>query len=161
VVTTEVLAGREADFDERGLHLSASLDAAPTTGDPALAERLVANLIDNASRHNIRGGRVEVTTAVQGSDAVFTVRNTGAVLAASEIDRLFEPFQRATSDRTSHDGGLGLGLPIVRSIAAAHDADISVNAQVKGGLEVVVRFSLSASDAAPTPVDHGTTAVGH
>ncbi len=79
VVTTEVLAGREADFDQRGLHLSASLDAAPTTGDPALAERLVANLIDNASRHNVRGGRVEVTTAVQGSDAVLSVRNTGAV----------------------------------------------------------------------------------
>jgi signal transduction histidine kinase len=142
VVTTAVLAGREADFDQRGLRLSASLDAAPITGDPALAERLVANLIDNASRHNVRGGRVEVATSADGHDAVFSVRNSGPVLAPSEIDRLFEPFQRATGDRTSHDGGLGLGLSIVQAIATAHDATITARAQSAGGLDVVVRFPL-------------------
>ena len=142
LVTTGVLAGREADFAQRGLHLSGNLDAAPTTGDPALAERLVANLIDNASRHNVGGGRVEVATAVQAGDAVISVRNTGPILPPSEIDRLFEPFQRADVDRTSNDGGLGLGLSIVAAIATAHDAVVSAHTQPTGGLTVVVRFPL-------------------
>jgi signal transduction histidine kinase len=148
VVAAEVLAGREADFAQRGLHLSANLDAAPTTGDPALAERLVANLVDNASRHNVRGGRVEVTTAVRGGDTVLSVRNTGPIVAASEIDRLFEPFQRADVSRTSRDGGLGLGLSIVQAITVAHDATITAVAQPTGGLEIVVRFPVAPRSAA-------------
>jgi signal transduction histidine kinase len=147
VVTSLVLDSREADFDRHTLHLSAGLDAAPTMGDPALAERLVANLIDNALRHNIAGGRVEVATGVRGGGAVFSVRNTGPVLASSEIDRLFEPFQRAEVGRTSRDGGLGLGLSIVQAIATAHDAGISVRAQATGGLEVIVQFPLAVSHA--------------
>jgi signal transduction histidine kinase len=142
VVTTAVLAGREADFAQRGLHLSASLSAAPITGDPALAERLVANLIDNASRHNVSGGRVEVTTSVHGGDAVLSVRNTGPILAPSGVDRLFEPFQRADVIRTGHDGGLGLGLSIVQAIATAHDGSVTAQAQPTGGLDVVTRFPL-------------------
>jgi signal transduction histidine kinase len=160
VVTTAVLGGREADFDRHGLHLSASLDTAPTVGDPALAERLVANLIDNALRHNVVDGRVEVATSVRGGDAVLSVRNTGPILAPSEIDRLFEPFQRATGDRTTYDGGLGLGLSIVQAIATAHDAAISTRAQPAGGLDIVVRFPMShqratvpASDDRTVPAD--------
>lgn len=146
-VTTGVLAGRETDFDRRGLHLSARLEAAPTTGDPALAERLVANLIDNASRHNVRGGRVEVATEVRGGDAVLSVRNTGAVVGASEVGRLFEPFQRAAGDRTSRDGGLGLGLSIVQAIATAHDATVSARAQPRGGLDIEVCFPVAPPGA--------------
>ena len=89
-LTTTVLHGRRADADQRGLRVSARLDPAPTTGDPGLAERLVANLIDNAMRHNVVGGRVEVVTETSGDDAVISVRNTGPVLDGSEIDRLFD-----------------------------------------------------------------------
>jgi signal transduction histidine kinase len=111
----------------------------------------VANLIDNALRHNVTDGHVEVVTEANGDDAVISVRNTGPVLAPSEIDRLFEPFQRADADRISHDGGLGLGLSIVQAIATAHDATISTEARSEGGLEVVVRFP-AAPPSDPTVV---------
>lgn len=137
-----VLNGRHTDAVERGLHVSARLDRAPTIGDQSLAERLVANLVDNAMRHNVPEGRVEVVTEVIGDQAILSVRNTGPILAASEIDRLFEPFQRADVDRTSHDGGLGLGLSIVAAIATAHDATVTAFARPDGGLDVAVRFPL-------------------
>jgi signal transduction histidine kinase len=148
LLTASVLGGRQSDAEHRGLHVSARLDPAPTIGDTELAERLIANLVDNALRHNVAAGQVEVVTESRGGQAVFSIRNTGPLLAPSDIDRLFEPFQRADVDRTSHDGGLGLGLSIVQAIATAHDADVSAGAQPAGGLEVVVRFPLSgASDS--------------
>ncbi|HEY0869795.1 MAG TPA: HAMP domain-containing sensor histidine kinase [Acidothermaceae bacterium] len=148
IVTTAILSGREADANQRGVHVSARLDPAPTTGDLELAERLVANIIDNALRHNVVDGRVEVVTESSNGHAVISVRNTGPSIPPSEIDRLFEPFQRADGERTSYDGGLGLGLSIVQSIATAHDASIRVSAQVTGGLDVVVQFPLAISQAA-------------
>jgi signal transduction histidine kinase len=155
-LATTVLNGRHADAKQRGVHVSARLDPAPTLGDPELAERLVANLIDNALRHNVADGRVEVVTETSDDHALFSVRNTGPILASSDIVRLFEPFQRADVDRTRHDGGLGLGLSIVQAIATAHDAAITARAQPEGGLAVVVRFPIDRSRA-PASADHGTT----
>jgi signal transduction histidine kinase len=153
-VTASVLAGRQADFDERGLRLAANLEVAPTLGDPALAARLVANLIDNAVRHNVPEGRVDVVTDVRNGHAVLAVRNTGPLVGAGEVDRLFEPFQRADGERTSHDGGLGLGLSIVQAIAAAHGATITAHPLPTGGLSVIVGFPLAA-----TQPGHGAAAV--
>jgi signal transduction histidine kinase len=144
LLTAAVLSGRQADANQRGLHVSGRLDPAPTMGDPELAERLVANLIDNALRHNIPDGHVEVVTEAINGHAVFSVRNTGPLLAPAGIDRLFEPFQRADVDRTSYDGGVGLGLSIVQAIATAHDADIIARALPAGGLDVIVRFPIAA-----------------
>ena len=147
-LTASVLSGRQTEASDRGLHVSARLDPAPTVGDPELAERLIANLIDNALRHNMADGHVEVVVESTGGDAVFSVRNTGPVLASSQIDRLFEPFQRADADRISRDGGLGLGLSIVQSIVTAHGATVIAGARPLGGLDVVVRFPLGVAGAA-------------
>ena len=73
--------------------------------------------------------------------ALLTVANTGAVVAAGELERLFEPFARLPRDRiTTADGHHGLGLSIVRAIATAHGATVSARAQPGGGLEVTVAF---------------------
>jgi signal transduction histidine kinase len=143
-LAASVLGGRQAEAANRGLHVSARLDPAPTVGDPELAERLIANLIDNALRHNTVDGRVEVVTEFIDGRALLSVRNTGPLLAPAEIGRLFEPFQRADVDRTSHDGGLGLGLSIAQAIVTAHNAAITALARPGGGLDVVVRFPFSA-----------------
>ncbi len=57
-----MLAARQPDAEHRGIQVSAALTAAPATGDPNLAESLIANLLDNAIRHNHLGGQVEVST---------------------------------------------------------------------------------------------------
>jgi signal transduction histidine kinase len=124
----------------RGLHIDATLESAPLEGDPRLLERLVGNLLDNALTHNLDGGRVDVSTARRDGVAVLTVTNTGPVIPASEIDRLFQPFQRLDPDRIHRDNGHGLGLSIVRAIAAAHGAAISAKPSPDGGISIEVAF---------------------
>jgi signal transduction histidine kinase len=136
-VTGRVLAGREVP----GITVDARLGTAPATGDVRLVESLVANLVDNALRYNVPGGRVTVSTTVADGRAALSVSNTGPLVPASDVDRLFQPFQRLTGERLRHDGGHGLGLAIVRAIADAHDASLTARARPDGGLDVTVSLS--------------------
>jgi signal transduction histidine kinase len=121
--------------------VSASLAPAPTSGDPALIERLIANLLDNAIRYNDERGVVELTTSGAAHEARITVSNTGPVVAASALDRLFEPFQRLGEHRPAQaEGHHGLGLSIVRAIANAHGARVEAQPRDGGGLVVTVVF---------------------
>ena len=128
------------EIDRFGLRIEARTPPAPAAGDPALAERLVANLLDNAVRYNVPGGRVEVGTATEDGHAVLSVRNTGAVIPPDQVDGLFEPFQRLGGRTARSDGGHGLGLSIVRAIAATHDATVTATAPPDGGLDIEIRF---------------------
>jgi signal transduction histidine kinase len=143
-VAGKVIADRAQEAGRRGVRVEADLGAAPATGDPGLAESLVANLVDNALRHNVAGGsggHVEVATKADHGQAVLSVRNTGQPVSPEEVDRLFQPFQRLGRERTGHDGGHGLGLAIVRAIADAHGASLTATARPEGGLGIEVRFA--------------------
>ncbi len=146
-----VLRAPRPDVEEEGLELAARLEPASVAGDPALIERLMANLVDNAVRYNEPGGRVDVRTAAVNGQALVAVSNTGPVVPAQETARLFEPFQRLGADRiaTAGDGHHGLGLSIVRAIALAHNATIDVVAQPAGGLSITVSFARLGADGAP------------
>jgi signal transduction histidine kinase len=122
-----------------GVELETNLGEAPTSGDPRLIERLVANLLDNAVHYNVPHGRVTVSTERTDTGAVLTVANTGPVIPSNEIDRLFQPFQRLDGERTSTDG-VGLGLSIVQAIAQAHNASLIARPEPQGGLHVEVAF---------------------
>jgi len=140
-ITDAVLRERREEIARRGLRLDAKLERARMTGDPRLIERLVANLLDNAVHHNTAGGWVAVTTALQAGEAVLTVTNSGPAIPAEDLDLLQRPFKRSGADRTGHGDGHGLGFSIVKAVAAAHEANVSVRAQPEGGLEVQVRFA--------------------
>lgn len=139
-VVEAALEARRPEAEGLGLQVAAALGPAPVEGDERLVERLVANLIDNAVGHNIVGGHVRVSTGTDDGQAVLSVDNTGPVIPPAEVGRLFEPFQRLDPGRTHHKDGHGLGLSIVRAIAAAHGAIVSANAPPGGGLCVSVGF---------------------
>jgi len=127
------------------VRIESEIEPAPAAGDAALAGRLVRNLIDNAADHNVPGGRVQVRTGVKEGGAFLSVTNDGPVIPAAEVERLFEPFQRLGTDRTApSDGHHGLGLSIVRAIAAAHHATLLAEARLEGGLAIEVRFPADA-----------------
>ena len=139
-VVRRVLAASEPEARRRGLRTDTALAPASPRGDPALVERLVANLIDNAIEHNVPDGQVTIGTAQEGADALLTVANSGPRVPAEEIERLFEPFQRLDGSRVGADGHHGLGLSIVRAIADAHGASVTAWGPAEGGLSVTVRF---------------------
>jgi signal transduction histidine kinase len=139
-ITGNVLLARQAEAERRGIRLSAALAAAPATGDASLAESLVANLVDNAIRHNLPGGQAEITTALTAAGAVLSVSNTGALIPPGEVEDLFQPFRQLGTQRIRHGEGHGLGLAIVRAIADAHGAALTARPRPGGGLAIEVVF---------------------
>jgi signal transduction histidine kinase len=138
-VTRDVLAARGTEIAASGLEMAVTLEPALLAGDRALTERGVANLIDNALRYNVPGGAIWVTVGTGSGQAVLTVANTGPDVPPTEVSRLLVPFERggtAPSPRArppAGGDGLGLGLPIVQAIAAAHGAALTIAARPEGG----------------------------
>jgi signal transduction histidine kinase len=132
------LSETDDEAEHAQLTVTTDLRPAPVTGDPALLDRLVSNLVDNAIRHNHPGGWVEVVTGHRDERAVVTVRNSGDRIPPAEVDRLFEPFQRLAPNRTASASSTGLGLAIVRSIVHAHGGTIAAAPNASGGLTVTV-----------------------
>ena len=118
------------------------LDILTMPGQPCLSffEQFVANLLDIAVRYNVYGGEIEISTGVAGRCAVLRVSNPGQMVPIEDVDRLFLPFQRMAPKRTN-DGGLGLGLSIVRAIVDAHGATINAKARALGGMTIEVSFA--------------------
>jgi signal transduction histidine kinase len=117
--------------------VQAVLEPAPAVGDPVLVERLVTNLIDNAVRHNVPDGWVQVATGTRAGMAFIDVANGGPLIPPELVPSLFEPFRRL-SDRAGSPDGMGLGLSIVRSVALAHRGYATARPRPAGGLEITV-----------------------
>ncbi|MFI0373406.1 sensor histidine kinase [Actinomadura sp. 1N219] len=166
----QALDSAHLEADARGVRIDTRIAPAPSAGDPALAGRLVANLVDNAVHHNVTGGRIEVATGFRAGRAFVSVANTGPAIPPQQVGRLFEPFQRLGERTARSDGHHGLGLSIVRAIATAHGAAITAHALPDGGLSVEICFPTTAAPGDPhmpdTPQPHGlhtsaTSSPGH
>jgi signal transduction histidine kinase len=124
--------------------VTTTLEPSWIPGDPVLLQRLIANLCDNAIHYNVPGGTVDVGVRRRVGRVVLTVTNDGQPVPHTEVDRLFEPFQRL--HRTADDGHHGLGLSIVRAIATAHAATVTAEPRPTGGLVVEVAFPVLTAD---------------
>ena len=136
-----VLASRRDQATAKGIDLAGHLMPAVTAGDPGLIESLIANLIDNAIRHNHPDGHVQITTQTSGAQATLTVSNSGPVIPGDQIQRLFQPFQRLAPNRNGRHDGYGIGLAIVNAVTQAHHATLTTSARPEGGLSITVRFA--------------------
>jgi two-component system sensor histidine kinase TctE len=137
------------------LALEAEHDAV-LPGQALLLHELVANLVDNALRYTPAGGSVtlRVLPAADGAGPVLEVEDSGSGIPESERERVFSPFYRASASMQRNPGGAGLGLAIVRDIAALHGAAIALGEGAGGqGLKVRVTFPAapvrSAAQAPP------------
>ena len=128
-----------AEAEKRGIRAKFTVTPTGAFGDPALLERIAGNLLENAVRHNVDGGWLEVVTQPGPQWSVLRVRSSGGLLDPAAVPELFEPFRRAGVARTARFGA-GLGLSIVRAAVQAHGGTVSAEPIVGGGLAVTVHL---------------------
>jgi signal transduction histidine kinase len=156
-IARKEIAVASTEAESRGLRLELSLRPAPVKGERVLLERMVANLLENAIRHNLPDGWFSVKTWQRDADAVLEVTNGGAKVPPQEVDRLFERFYRPDRSRSRRTGSFGLGLAIVKSVVTAHAGTVNLEALREGGLHVTIVLPSWLKDGpaveARTPLD--------
>ena len=147
-------------FEKGEVHLEAALPAERivVNADPTRLAQVVGNLLLNAAKFTGKGGRTQVSLAVDPGTrrAVIRVADTGVGISPELLPRLFQPFAQADDTMDRSQGGLGLGLVLAKGLVELHGGAISVHSQGIGkGTEFIVRLPLDGEFDAktPTPVD--------
>ncbi|MGH2887415.1 MAG: sensor histidine kinase, partial [Solirubrobacteraceae bacterium] len=142
----EITAEAVRAVPSNGIKVETELGDASTTGDPAMVERLVANLMQNAIRYNEPDGWVTAWTGIRDGEPTVEVTNPGPVVRPEQVEELMKPFSRLDGNgsiaarNADVRRGLGLGLSIVQAIVDAHGARLTTAPRAEGGLRVSVRF---------------------
>ena len=147
-VVGDALASRGEAIAAKQIELRSTLAPACVEGSETLLARMVDNLIDNAVRHNVPGGLINVTCEADRETARLVVESGGPVLDRAAVGQLAEPFRRLGAERTGSQNGHGLGLSIVAAIAAAHGGELRLYARDQGGLGAEITLPV-APDAQP------------
>src|SRR5262249_35767883 len=141
--------------------LSAAIptDPIPLEGDPTRLEQIVANLLNNAAKYTEPGGRIAVNLAREGDQAVLRVRDSGIGIAPEMQRRIFDLFVQADQSLDRAQGGLGIGLTLVRSLVELHGGAIAVESGGAGqGSDFIVRLPLPSERAALAEPDRSLPA---
>ena len=131
-----------------GHELTVSLPPEPVhlDADPIRLAQVFLNLLNNAAKYTKRGGHIWLTAEREGSDAVVSVRDNGIGIPGDMLSRIFEMFTQVDRSLERSQGGLGIGLTLVRRLVEMHDG--SIEARSNGpdqGSEFVVRLPLLSS----------------
>ncbi|HEU4875177.1 MAG TPA: ATP-binding protein [Pyrinomonadaceae bacterium] len=113
--------------DARSINLNADFnsDIGPILGDPDRLQQIVWNLLTNAIKFTPNGGDVQVRLERNDSHALITVNDSGQGIATELLPHVFERFRQADSSSTRSNGGLGLGLSIVRQLVELHRGTVT------------------------------------
>jgi PAS domain S-box-containing protein len=136
------------------LHLSVPSEGLSIEADEVRLTQVVNNLLTNAARYTPPGGRVEVTASREGDDVVLRVGDNGTGIDPVLLPHVFEMFVQGARGPDRSQGGLGLGLSLVRTLTTLHGGTVSAHSEGPGrGSEFTVRLpaSMSSAHAAETP----------
>jgi two-component system CheB/CheR fusion protein len=144
-------------FQARQHRLSVALpeDALPLRADATRLEQVFTNLLTNAAKYTGPGGHVELEAVRRGDEAVVRVKDNGVGIAPELLPHVFEPFVQGQQGPDRQQGGLGIGLTLVRSLVGLHGGSVRASSAGPGlGSEFVVRLPLA--DTACTPTSAGS-----
>ncbi len=136
----ESAEGLAAAAEERQVTLEVTGEDCPVSGVPRLLGEIVFNLMDNAIRYNVPGGRVTACCRREGAGAVLTVSDTGIGIPPEHQSRVFERFYRVDKSHSRASGGTGLGLAIVKHASQIQGAEIHLESTPGKGTTVTVTF---------------------
>ena len=132
-------------IDQMGHELKLSLP--PTTylfGDPVRLTQVVSNLINNAAKYTDKGGQILIAARQHDNEAVITIKDSGIGIPADMQARIFDTFAQVDRSLTRSQGGLGLGLTLVKHLIELHGGTVSVQSDGQGsGSEFTIRLPLA------------------
>ncbi len=160
VLQSALEAGRPL-VEQRNQTLKVTMPTQPimVNADVTRLSQVFVNLLNNAAKYSDRGGHIRLHVARDGSDVVVTVHDTGIGIAADQLPRIFEMFTQVDRSLEKSQGGLGIGLTLVKRLVELHGGDVEARSDGAGhGSTFVVRLpvAVDASTQEP-PADEGET----
>lgn len=150
VISSAIETSRPA-IEGKGQFLSTTLPVERVFlfADPTRIAQIVSNLLNNASKYSSKEGQISLTVRIEGTTAVITVADEGIGIAAEALPRIFEPFVQDSRTRGRSEGGIGIGLSLVRRIAELHEGTVTARSAGPGrGSEFEVRLPIAEEPAA-------------
>ena len=140
-------------LDQRKHELTTSLPQQPVWlhADAARLEQVVVNLLTNAAKYTDEGGHIWLTVQQEGDAVVLRVRDTGIGIAPELLPRIFDLFTQAERSLDRSQGGLGIGLCLVRRLVDLHGGTVKAHSVVGQGSEFVVRLPVMLTSTPPSP----------
>jgi PAS domain S-box-containing protein len=136
---------------EAGRHqLTVALPREPIrlTADAVRLAQVFANLLNNAAKYTPEGGHIRLSAERQGNDVTVSVQDSGIGIAADMLPSVFEIFSQAKSAQTQSQGGLGIGLSLVKWLVELHGGSIEARSSGPGqGSEFIVRLPVAADSS--------------
>ncbi len=127
---------------------SCPLDRSSLEADPVRLAQVVGNLLTNAAKYTEPDGRIGLTVEQEGGEAVLRVRDTGIGIAPEMLPRVFDLFVQADHADSRSQGGLGIGLTLVRNLVEMHGGTVEARSDgLAKGTEFVVRLPLGTAEA--------------
>ncbi|HET9620603.1 MAG TPA: ATP-binding protein [Kofleriaceae bacterium] len=140
-------------FEQKGQHFEVRVPphALAVAGDESRLVQVFANLLTNAARYTPAGGQIVLAVRLEAAEVVTEVRDNGAGIAPELLPRIFEPFVQGHQDSARSQGGLGIGLSLVRSLVDLHAGRIEVQSAGRGaGSRFVVHLPRHSAPPAAT-----------
>jgi signal transduction histidine kinase/ActR/RegA family two-component response regulator len=148
---------------QKGVDVRARIQERPVwiSGDATRLEQVVSNLLTNAIKYTPAGGRVDVTLSVEEGEAVLSLRDTGVGIEPELLPKVFDLFKQADRTLVRAEGGLGIGLTLVRTLVDLHGGTVVARSEGLGrGSEFIVRLPVVAPAAPAAPSPFLATAAG-
>jgi signal transduction histidine kinase len=156
-IASQAVAGvRPSASPQHQLTLDLPPATVPVFGDPDRLSTIITNLLENAVKYSPDGGLVETVVSSGEGQATLTVRDQGVGIAAEDMARLFNRFERLQNPQTRHVGGTGLGLYLSRELARQHGGDIEVHSEPGKGSTFVLTLPVTRSVALEAAPDGST-----
>jgi len=142
------------DASHNELQIALPAETVLLDADPVRLAQVVSNLLNNAARYSRPGGRISLTATTRAGELVLKVRDTGIGIEAKKLSQIFDMFVQLDSSEPHPQGGLGVGLTLVRRLIEMHGGTVEAHSDGAGkGSEFIVRLPVLATKAKPPALE--------